>query len=193
VSSATATDNREVRHFELEADRRARRMFVMIVVAFALLAIGGGIFAAWLILSDDTPIAALPPTKPKPPEAVRDFEPEAGVPWGEAKPVREPVRQPSKLGETLSDGDIGNGMRRMQAALDECARKHGAIDETTVHIDFSVNPSGRVDESDARPPFGKTPLGLCVADVVRTKGSFKASRSGRRDIRWSIKLRRRDG
>jgi hypothetical protein len=183
VSSATAADNREVRHFELEADRRARRMFVMIVVAFALLAIGGGIFAAWLILSDDTPIAALPPAKPKPPEAVRDFEPEAGVPWGtETKPV-ERVGGGAKLRETLSDKDIGSGLGRIQAALDECARTHGAIDETVVHI----------DESDARPPFGKTPLGRCVADVVRTKGSFKTSRSGRRDIRWSIKLRRRDG
>lgn len=181
-----------MRHFELEADRRQRRMFVLIVVAFALLAIGGGIFAAWLILSDDTPIAALPP-KTKLPEPVRDFEPEPGVPWGDddQKTVRAPVT--SKLRETLSDKDIGSGLSRIQAALDECARTHGAIDETVVHIDFSVNAGGRVDESDARPPFGKTPLGRCVADVVRTKGSFARSKAGRRDIRWSIKLRRRDG
>lgn len=182
-----------MRHFELEADRRQRRMFVLIVVAFALLAIGGGIFAAWLILSDDTPIAALPP-KAKPPEPVRDFEPEPGVPWGDDEGKREPrPSAPPKLRDTLSDKDIRSGLSRIQAALDECARTHGAIDETVVHIDFSVNAGGRVDESDARPPFGKTPLGRCVADVVRTRGVFARSSAGRRDIRWSIKLRRRDG
>jgi hypothetical protein len=191
VSTATATDGREVRHFELEADRRARRHFVLIVVAFALLAVGGGIFAAYWLLSD-TPDLALPAARAKPPGPVEPFEPEPSVLWddGGEKRDRPPPRVQTKLAETLSDRDVGRGLAALQAAFDACARTHGAIDETTVHIDFSVAESGKVVESDARPPFGKTPLGQCVANVVRTKGSFARTRTGRRDIRWSVKLRR---
>jgi hypothetical protein len=81
-------------------------------------------------------------------------------------------------------------MARLQAALDECAAKHGAIDQTVVHIDFSIGESGRVSDSAARPPFGKTPLGQCVAAVVKSKGTFPRTRLGRRDIRWAITLHR---
>jgi hypothetical protein len=189
VSSATA-DSREVRHFELEADRRARRMFVLIVVAFAFLAIGGGIFAAYLLLWDDDEATAIAPPKPKPPEAVEEFEPIAGVAWAKDEPQNRPTRVAQKLAETISDGELARGLARLQAAFDECARTHGAIDGMTVHIDFSVGESGRVVESDARPPFGKTPLGQCIAGVVRSKGSFARTRTGRRDIRWTVKLRR---
>jgi hypothetical protein len=192
VSSATAADGREVRHFELEADRRAKRMFVLIVVGFALLAVFGGIFTAYLLLWDEDPPIAIAPAKPKPPEPVDEFVPP--VPWREDAPEIERRKSTgAKLAETLSDRDLGRGMAALQAAFDDCARTHGAIDAMVVNIDFSVGSSGKVEESDARPPFGKTPLGQCVANVVRTKGSFARTRIGRRDIRWSVKLRRTSG
>jgi len=190
VSSATAADNREARHFELEADRRARRMFVLIVIAFAFLAIGGGIFAAYLLLWDDDETTIAPP-RPKPPAPVEEFEPVPGVAWTKDEPDTRPTRSSGpRLAETVSDGELARGLARLQAAFDECARTHGAIDGMTVNVDFSVGESGRVVESDARPPFGKTPLGQCVAGVVRGKGSFARTRTGRRDIRWTVKLRR---
>ena len=149
MSSATAADGREVRHFELEADRRAKRMFVLIVVGFALLAVFGGIFTAYLLLWDEDPPIAIAPAKQKPPEPVDEFVPP--VPWREDVPEIKTDRTVPKLAETLSDGDLKRGMGRLQAAFDECARTHGAIDAMVVNIDFSVGESGKVVESDAPP------------------------------------------
>jgi hypothetical protein len=184
--SASAVDTREVRHFELEADRRARRLFLFVVIGFAILAVAGGIFAAWLLLEDETTPELAPP-KPKPPEPIEEFGAGPPVEFRDEEPVKPPPQRFTKLAESLGDGDIARGLGRLQAAFDACARKHGALEGTIVNLDFSVGGDGRVGESAARPPNGKTPLGLCVAGVVKT-GSFAKSRNGRRDIRWSVKL-----
>jgi hypothetical protein len=186
VSSAAA-DVREPRHFDVEADRRARRSFGLLVIAFALLAILGGIFAAWLLLDDDPPPQIIA-TKPKPPEAIEEHPPLE--PFTEAPPpVEAKVRVAAKLADTIGDGDLRRMLAKLQGAFDACARKHGAVDGTIVDLDFSIAESGRVDESAARPPFGSTPLGQCIAGVVRDKAVFAKTRNGRRDIRWSIHLR----
>lgn len=179
-------DTREVRHFELEADRRARRFFLFVVIGFAILAVAGGIFAAYLLLEDETTPEIAPP-KAKPPEPVEDFGDGPPVAFRDDEPPQKIQRTPSRLQETLDNGDIGKGMSRLQAAFDACARTHGALEGTIVAVDFSVAGTGRVEDSASRPPNGKTPLGLCVAGVVKT-GSFAKSRNGRRDIRWSVKL-----
>ena len=185
--SASAVDTREVRHFELEADRRARRLFLFVVIGFAILAVAGGIFAAWLLLEDETTPEIAPP-KPKPPEPIEEFGAGPPVEFRDDEPaVKRAPQRITKLAESLGDGDIARGLGRLQAAFDACARTHGALEGTIVNLDFSVGGDGRVGESAARPPNGKTPLGLCVAGVVKT-GSFARSRNGRRDIRWSVKL-----
>lgn len=187
VSTASAADVREARHFDLEADRRARRRFGLLVVAFALLAIMGGIFAAWLLLDDEGPRTATI-DKPKPPEVVEEhpplepFEPEKVA-------VVEKPRQVAKLAETIGDNDLRRMLARLQSAFDVCARTHGAVEGTVVNVDFSIESSGRVEQSDARPPFGSTPLGQCVAGVIRDKAVFAKTRLGRRDVRWSIHVK----
>lgn len=180
---------REARNFDLEAERRSRRFFFILVIAFALLAVIGGIFAAYLLL-DDEPAPNLVVTKPKPPPPVEDLSDAPQTPWREdppedAKKPRTPVKQ---LAETVSDNDLNRMLARLQAAFDACARTHGAVEGTVVALDFSIGDNGRVSDSASRPPFTTTPLGQCIADVVRNKAVFAKTRSGRRDIRWSIRL-----
>ncbi len=187
VSPAAPVDGREPRHFDLEADRRARRSFGLLVVAFALLAILGGVFAAWLLLDDDPP-AQIVATKPKPPEVIEEHAPlepfEAPAPAVVVKP-----RPVAKMADTVGDGDLRRMLAKLQSAFDACARTHGAVEGTVVQLDFSIAEGGRVDESASRPPFANTPLGQCIAAVVRDKAVFPRTRNGRRDIRWSIHLR----
>lgn len=176
---------REERNFDLEADKRQRRNFLILVIAFAALAMIGGVaLALWLIDDPDednpTPIEA----KEKQPEPIRGFDPiEFDV------PPERPVRGP-RVASGLQGKDVDRGLGRIQKALDKCAAKHGAIDGTQVKVDFSVEGDGRVSEAYSRSPHSKTPLGLCVAKVIRTLGKFKRSKEGLRDIHRTIRLRR---
>ncbi len=178
-------DNREERNFDLEADTRRRRTFLALVIAFAALAMVGGVALAKCIIEppeEDDPSPR--DTKPKEPDPVDD--------WDDIEPdLPTPERDPRRPGPSgLKPKDVDRGLARLQKALDKCAVKHGAIDGTKVKIDFSVEGSGRVSEAYARSPFSKTPLGLCVANVIRTMGKFKHSKDGLRDIHRTITLRR---
>ena len=182
-------DSRDERHFDLEADRRHRRLFTMIVVGFALLAVlGGVILALWWISPPDEGRPPPMPVKPPPEAPMQGFDPFDRPPEPEPEPT--PAVRVRKT--ALDDRDISRGLGRIQKLLDKCAVKHGAIDGTNVTVDFGVTGAGRVDEAYSRSPHGKTPLGLCVANVIRTAGRFKQSPDGRRDIRRTLRLRRPD-
>jgi hypothetical protein len=156
------------------------------MVGFAILAILAGIIVAiWIIPApDDIHL------RPRVTKQAEEVEPLEIQPW---EPEKEtPEVKPPGLKDTLDDRDINRGISRMRAALDECAQTHGAIDGTLVTVDFSVTGGGRVDEAYSRNPHMNTPLGKCVANVFKTKGVFRKSRLGLRDIRRTVKLRRRD-
>jgi hypothetical protein len=180
---------REIRDFDYEAERRQRRLFILLMVGFAILAILAGIIVAiWVIPPPENP--NIPPLPTKEPEAVAEIE-EVKRLWDEEKTPRERPSGPT-LALTLEPADIDRGIRRMQGALDQCAKTHGAIDETYVTVDFSVLASGRVEEAYSRSPHTNTPLGGCVAGVFRNQGKFKRTRTGLADIRRRVKLRRPD-
>ena len=177
---------REHRDFDLESERRQRRLFTWLMVGFAILAILAGVIVAiWVIPPpDDIHL------RPKPSKVAKEVEPLEVKPW---EPVKEkPKPTGGGLKESLDQRDINRGISRMRAALDQCAQTHGAIDGTLVTVDFSVTGGGRVDEAYSRNPHMNTPLGKCVANVFKTKGRFRKSRLGLRDIRRTVKLRRRD-
>ena len=179
---------RELRDFDWEAERRQRRLFILLMVGFAILAILAGIIVAiWVIPPPEDP--NIRPMPNKEPEAVAEIE--GAEPWEEAEP-RRPTSTGPKLKATLDASDIDRGIRRMQNALDQCAKTHGAIDETYVTVDFSVSAEGRVSEAYSRAPHTSTPLGTCVAGVFRNQGKFRRTQTGLADIRRTVKLRRPD-
>ena len=177
---------REHRDFDLESERRQRRLFIVLMSGFAILAILAGIIVAIWIIPDRDPDHLRPKAKQVATE-VKEID---------VTPLPDPPPEPPEPKPTIKQGlskrDIDRGIGRMRAALDACAQTHGAIDGTLVTVDFSVAGSGRVDEAYSRNPHMNTPLGLCVANVFRTKGRFGRSRLGLRDIRRTVKLRRRD-
>jgi hypothetical protein len=180
---------RELRDFDWEAERRQRRLFILLMVGFAILAILAGIIVAiWVIPPPDSP--NIRPMPNKEPEEVAEIE-EVEALWDEAENRRVPSGG-ARLKATLDASDIDRGIRRMQNALDQCAKTHGAIDETFVTVDFSVSAEGRVDEAYSRAPHTSTPLGTCVAGVFRGQGKFRRTQTGLSDIRRTVKLRRPD-
>ena len=177
---------REHRDFDLEAERRQRKLFTWLMVGFAILAILAGVIVAILVIPPPDDIHL----RPKPTKVAEKVEPIEVQPW---EPVKEkPKAKGPGLKDSLDQRDINRGIGLMRAALDRCAQTHGAIDGTLVTVDFSVTGAGRVDEAYSRNPHMNTPLGKCVANVFRTKGKFRRSRLGLRDIRRTVKLRRRD-
>lgn len=180
-------EERELRRFDVEADRRNRRFFVALLVGFAILAVAGGIFAAWLILMNQpqppeiAPVRRGPTKAPEPIEPIRPIIDDDDVtPTVETKTV--------KLKQKPSDSDISRGLRNLQRWFNQCAREHGGLEGTKVRVDFSVGPSGRPTQSFARNPYARTPLGRCIAKVIKDKGKFARSRDGLADIRREIIL-----
>lgn len=187
--SASMAEERQLRQFDLEADRRNRRFFVALLVGFAILAVAGGIFAAWLILMNSPEPPGIPPVTrgpskaPEPIEPIRpivDDDDDRGV-------VVERKKTPS-LKQKPTDQDINRGLAKLQKFFNQCAREHGGLEGTKVRVDFSVGADGRPTQSFARNPYARTPLGRCVANVIKTKGRFTRSRDGLADIRREIIL-----
>ncbi|MGH1346953.1 MAG: hypothetical protein ACRBN8_35620 [Nannocystales bacterium] len=180
-------NSRQERRFDLEAEKRSRRNFMLMIVGFALLAMVGGVALALWVLSPPDEDPVLPLTKVEAPVAdPTGFEPfeEDEEPEPEVKRVRKGVKR------QLDKGDVDSGLGRIRAALNQCSAKHGAIDKTLVTVDFSVAANGRVTEAYSRTPHSKTPLGLCVAKVIRQKAKFRKTKEGLGDIRRTLTLRR---
>lgn len=184
-------DRRDSRHFDLEAQRRQRRYFIALMSGFAVLAVlAGALLAIWIFEPLDDPEIAAAGKKE---EARYDPPPDNGD-WedDDVEPEPVPVRKTPTLKATLDGKDINRGLANLRSALDACARKHGAIEQMIVKVDFTVAPSGRVSSSAARPPFSVTPLGRCVADVISSQGKFRRTRDGLADIHRTVTLRRPD-
>lgn len=160
---------------------------MLMMVGFALLAMVSGVaLALWLLEPpDEDPV--LPLTKVEAPVA----DPTGFEPFEEDEPDPEPTKTVRKgVKRQLDKGDVDSGLRKIQAALNQCAAKHGAIDKTLVTVDFSVAANGRVTEAYSRPPHTKHPLGLCVAKVIRNNAKFRKTKEGLGDIRRTLTLRR---
>lgn len=185
-------DRRDSRHFDLEAQRRQRRYFIALMSGFAILAVlAGALLAIWIFEPLDEPEIAAVAQK----EETRYDPPTDNGDWEDDDVEPEPPEtgtKPPPLKATLDNRDINRGLANLRSALDACARKHGAIEQMVVKVDFTVAPSGRVSSSAARPPFSVTPLGRCVADVISSQGKFRRTRDGLADIHRTVTLRRPD-
>ncbi len=178
--------SREERRFDLEAEKRSRRNFVLMIVGFALLAMVGGVaLALWVLTPPEEgtvgPIAKSEPVQVDPTFVPADDDDE---PDPEPAPVRKTVKR------QLNKGDVDSGLGKIQAALNRCAAKHGGLNKTLVTVDFSVGGNGRVTQAYSRAPHTKHPLGLCVAKVIREQAKFRKTKEGLGDIRRTLTLRR---
>jgi hypothetical protein len=180
-------EERELRRFDLEADRRNRRYFVALLVGFAVLAVAGGIFAAWLILMSGPEEPDIPARRRPPPKEVEPIEPIRPIVEDDDAVVVKDPKTP-KLKQKPTDSDIDRGLRKLQKYFNQCAREHGGLEGTKVRVDFSVGADGRPTQSFARNPYARTPLGRCVAAVIKKHGKFTRSRDGLADIRREIVL-----
>ncbi|MBL4683971.1 MAG: hypothetical protein JKY37_05235 [Nannocystaceae bacterium] len=181
-------DGREGRQFEVEAQRRHKRLFVGLMIGFAVLAVVAGIaLAIWVIDPLGDPKIRAP--KPPPPEIHAPIHNAPAV-WKDDEPA--PTKSKPGLKQRLTGDDINRGMAKLRSAFNACARQHGAIDGTNVGLDFTVGPDGRVEFCSARRPHDRTPLGSCVARVVKNKGRFRKSREGLGDIHRTVVMRRPD-
>lgn len=186
VLASMPDNSRQERRFDLEAEKRSRRNFMLMIVGFALLAMVGGVALALWVLSPPEegtvdPIAKVEPAKPDP----TGFEP-----FEEDEPEPEVRKHNPGVKRQLEKGDVDRGLGKIRAALNQCAAKHGAIDKTLVTVDFSVAANGRVTEAYSRAPHTRNPLGLCVAKVIREKAKFRRTKEGLGDIRRTLTLRR---
>lgn len=178
--------SRQERRFDLEAEKRSRRNFVLMIVGFTLLAMVGGVALALWVLSPPEEGPVDPITKAE----VEQPDPTGFEPFEEDEP--EPVVRKSSGGvkRKLEKSDVDRGLGKIRAALNACSAKHGAIDKTLVTVDFSVASNGRVTEAYSRSPHSATPLGLCVAKAIREKAKFRKTKEGLGDIRRTLTLRR---
>lgn len=190
--SGSSTGERQTRHFDIEAEARSRRLFVLLMVGFAVLAVLGGLlFGLWVVSPPDE--AEPPPLPPKAStfETIVPIEPIEPLPTEETEP--KPTKSiTTTIKAELDDRDIRAGLGRAQGALDACAREHGALDGMRITIDFSVGEDGRAYDAVSLSPYTSTPLGRCVAEAVRNHARFRRSRLGRRDLQRKVTLHRRD-
>lgn len=182
-------DSRQERNFDREAEKRSRRNFVLMIAAFAGLAMVGGVALALWIISPPEEQAPPPITKA---EQETPIDPSGFEPF-EEEPEPEPVKVKSGAKRKLDLRDIDKGINKIRPALNACAVTHGAIDGTEVTVYFSVAANGGVTEAYSGSPHSNTPLGLCVAKVVRTKGKFRRTKEGLGDVRRRITLHRTSG
>jgi hypothetical protein len=179
-------DNRIFRRFDVEEDERDRRRFVVLASAFAVMAIAAGFIAALLVLRDG-PIPTAIGTAIN--RGVGDFDPPEPPEPIPPQPEPEPEPKPETTKpQRPSDRNVRRALHNLQRYFDGCAREHGGLENTLIRVDFSVEPHGRATRSFARNPYGRTPLGRCVAQVIIDHGKFASSRDGLADVRADITL-----
>ncbi|HVI03440.1 MAG TPA: protein kinase [Enhygromyxa sp.] len=95
-------------------------------------------------------------------------------------PVPEPVtntgpKQPVAMKETLSDADLAKGIAKIKSKVSACKSK-GGLPGMKVKVNFLVS-EGKVKTASPRPPQNTTPVGKCVAEVVKKAKFTKAKQS----------------
>ena len=185
--TATTADDRPLRRFDLEQDRRNRKIFIALASGFALFAIVAGLVVALLIVLSgpkEPPIPGPKGSKNRGGAVITDITPiepdEIAVEEPPPPPTPEPIRP--------SERNIDRGLARLDKYFTRCAREHGGLQCTVIRVDFSVGADGRPTQSASRNPYARTPLGRCVADVIKTHGRFASSLDGLADIRREIEL-----
>ena len=100
----------------------------------------------------------------------RTMCPEGFEPYTDCRPVETerplpPPEEPGAIREKLSRTDVVDGMKAIAPTVQKCLQ--GAGDGSTVTVQLTIAPNGRVSSSTATGSSAGTPAGMCAARVVR--------------------------
>jgi len=83
--------------------------------------------------------------------------------------------QPATVKDSLSAADINRGITRLKSKISACKSK-GGLPGMKVKVNFMI-ADGKVKTASPRPPHNSTPVGKCVADVVKAAKFTKAKQT----------------
>ncbi|MDC0722481.1 serine/threonine-protein kinase [Nannocystis bainbridge] len=113
--------------------------------------------SAPIILPDPAPPAAEPPapSAPEPDDAPSSNDPEDPRPTKVDRPKSEPVKPKVSPPDPIA---------RIKERARACRRKHNAVDQPALTVEFAVGSDGAVLRAT---PASDTPLAICLADAVK--------------------------
>lgn len=77
---------------------------------------------------------------------------------------------------TRSAKDISRGFGKAGKAAKQCGRNNGALPGQNITVEVSIKSNGQVLSASVSGPSRSTPLGKCVAKVVKSKAKFVQSK-----------------
>jgi hypothetical protein len=129
------------------------------------------------VAATGTPPEPEPQPEPEPiPEPLPEPEPEP-VP-DNTEVVPEPIAKqpvPTVIKDSLAQSDVDKGLSKIKSKVSACKSK-GGLPGMKVQVNFLI-AEGKVKSASARPPHTSTPVGKCVADVVKAAKFTKAKQS----------------
>jgi tRNA A-37 threonylcarbamoyl transferase component Bud32/outer membrane biosynthesis protein TonB len=131
------------------------------------------------VAATGTPPEPQPEPQPEPepiPEPLPEPEPEP-VP-DNTEVVPEPIPNkpvPTVIKDSLTQADVDKGLSKLKSKVSACKSK-GGLPGMKVQVNFLI-ADGKVKSASARPPHTSTPVGKCVADVVKAAKFTKAKQS----------------
>jgi tRNA A-37 threonylcarbamoyl transferase component Bud32/outer membrane biosynthesis protein TonB len=133
------------------------------------------------VKADDGPPVPEPIPEPEPqplpePEPIPEPEPEPIPDNTEVVPEPlQPKQTPTVIKDVLTQADVDKGLSKIKSKVSACKSK-GGLPGMKVQVNFLI-ADGKVKSASARPPHTSTPVGKCVADVVKAAKFTKAKAS----------------
>ena len=91
---------------------------------------------------------------------------------------------PTVLKDALTQADVDKGLSKLKSKVSACKSK-GGLPGMKIQVNFLI-AEGKVKSASARPPHTSTPVGKCVADVVKAAKFTKAKQSKIVDHTFSL-------
>ena len=110
-----------------------------------------------------------------------DDPPEDTTDTPEPQPEPRPGKNPRPKRNTgpvdvRSGKDLSKGFARANKAAKGCGKPHGAIGGQSIAVQAAIKSNGQVLSANATGLNRNTPLGKCVANAVKNKARFVASK-----------------
>ncbi|MEX1362517.1 MAG: protein kinase [Nannocystaceae bacterium] len=172
--------------------REISRNLLVAIIILSVLGLATITFVLWQTLREEPEYSVAEPHpaavteqprpalfEPPPPEAPA-FEEEEEEEEDDDEPdpdpePRDPKPRPTKVVTALSKGQIDDGFKRAQSAIDSCASQYGGLPGISVTVSFDVVDS-RARNAKPQTPHNATPLGKCIAAAVNANARFAKSK-----------------
>jgi tRNA A-37 threonylcarbamoyl transferase component Bud32 len=117
-----------------------------------------------------------PVPEPEIPEPNPEPEPETWEEVPEVGPTNKPpAGGTGSIRDALSAADVSKSLKKIQKKISACKSK-GGLPGMKINVNFLIS-DGKVKSASARPPHTSSPVGQCVAGVVKGARFPKAKQS----------------